>query len=111
MSGTTAGEILNEVSETMEYAQKTKPDQQAAFMNFNAEVLKPGELTTKAKELIAVAVSISSSCEWCITFHVKKAKELGATEGEILEAAYVAVLMAGAPSLMNITLVRRALSE
>lgn len=111
MAGTTTGEILKEVLETMEYGRVMKPEQNAAFMNFNSEVLKPGELTTKTKELIAIALSVSSSCEWCITFHVKKAKEMGATDGEIVEASYVAVLMAGAPALMNMTLVRKALSE
>ncbi len=104
-------EILQEVSETIGFMQNSKPDTQNAFMKFNSEVLKPGALSTKTKELIAIALSLSSTCEWCITFHVKMAKEAGATEEEILEASYVAVLMAGAPALMHITLVKNALAE
>ncbi len=106
-----AREIMKEVTDTMGYAQSLKPEMQGAFMNFNSEVLKPGALSTKTKELIAIALSISSTCEWCITFHVKKAKDSGATDEEILEAAYVSVLMSGAPSLMHMTLVRQALDE
>ena len=79
-------------------------------MDFNSAVLSPGKLTTKTKELIALALSLSSTCEWCITYHVKMALESGATEEEILEASYVAVLMAGAPALMHITIVKDALS-
>jgi alkylhydroperoxidase/carboxymuconolactone decarboxylase family protein YurZ len=33
----------------------------------------------------------------------------GATEEEILEAAYVAVLMAGSPALMHVQIVKEAL--
>lgn len=104
-------EIMNQISDTMGYAQSTKPDSFGAFMNFNSEVLKPGKLSTKTKELIAIALSLSSACEWCITFHVRKALEFKATEEEIMEAANVAVLMAGAPALMNVAILKSALAE
>lgn len=95
----------------MGYVQSRKPELQAAFMNFNSEVLKPGLLTAKTKELIAIALSLSSTCEWCITYHVKMARESGASDDEIIEASYVAVLMAGAPALMHMNLVMDALKE
>lgn len=104
-------EILQQISDTMGYAHSIKPETQDSFMNFNSEVLKPGSLPAKTKELIAIALSLASTCEWCITFHVYKAKEYGATEEEIMEAAYVAVLMSGSPALMHMTIVRNALAE
>jgi AhpD family alkylhydroperoxidase len=104
-------EILQEVQDTIKYGNSKQPNVQKAFMNFNQEVLGPGKLTTKTKELIALALSLSSTCEWCITFHVKMAKEQGATDEEILEASYVAVLMAGAPALMHMTIVRETLES
>lgn len=104
-------EILQQVSDTIKYVSQKEPNIQKAFMDFNAAALAPGKLTTKTKELIALALSLSSTCEWCITFHVKMAKENGATDEEILEASYVAVLMAGAPALMHMTIVREALTS
>lgn len=104
-------EILQQVSETMQYGAAKEPNIQKAFMNFNQAVLGPGKLPIKTKELIALALSLSSTCEWCITFHVKMAKEHGATDEEILEASYVAVLLAGAPALMHLTLVKSALES
>lgn len=104
-------EILQQVSDTIQFGKEKKPDIQNAFMNFNSAVLSPGKLETKTKELIALALSLSSTCEWCITYHVNMAKEHGATDEEILEASYVAVLMAGAPALMHMTLVKKALES
>ena len=104
-------EILQQVSDTMKYGAEKEPHIQKAFMDFNAAVLGPGKLTTKTKELIALALSLSSTCEWCITFHVKMAKQHGASDEEILEASYVAVLMGGAPALMHMTIVRETLAS
>lgn len=103
--------ILQEVQETIKYGNDKQPNIQKAFMDFNQAVLSPGKLPSKTKELIALALSLSSTCEWCITFHVKMAKEQGATDDEILEASYVAVLMAGAPALMHMTIVRETLAS
>lgn len=111
MSNMDPKEILRQVSDTIKYGADKEPDIQKAFMDFNAAVLSPGTLSAKTKELIALSLSLSSTCEWCITFHVTKAKELGATDEEILEASYVAVLMAGAPALMHMTIVRQTLSS
>ena len=101
---------MEQVADTIKYTSQKEPHIQKAFMDFNSAVLSPGKLTTKTKELIALALSLSSTCEWCITYHVKMALDSGATEEEILEASYVAVLMAGAPALMHITIVKDALS-
>lgn len=95
----------------MQFGAAKEPALQKAFMNFSSTVLNEGKLTTKIKELIALAVSLSSTCEWCITYHVKMAKEQGASDEEILEASYVAVLMAGAPALMHMTIVKNALES
>lgn len=104
-------ELLQQVSETIQFGSQKKPEIQKAFMDFNSAVLSPGKLDTKTKELIAIGLSLSSTCEWCITYHVKMAKEQGATDEEILEASYVAVLMAGAPALMHMAIVKETLES
>lgn len=102
-------ELMKQISETMNYAGEIKPEIQKSFMEFNRSVLSPGSLDLKVKELIALATSLTSTCEWCITYHTKMAIDLGASRDEIMEASYVAVLMGGAPALMHMHLVKDAI--
>ncbi|MDS0256440.1 carboxymuconolactone decarboxylase family protein [Thermoplasmatales archaeon AK] len=104
-------ELLDEVSGIMGYAGRLEPEAMKAFGGFSQAVLKPGQLDTRTKELIAVALSLASTCEWCITYHAKQALSAGATKEELIEAGMVAVLMAGAPALMHMNLLKNVLEE
>ena len=54
-------------------------------------------LDAMTRELIALAVSVTTRCDGCITVHAAEAVRLGASKGEIAEALGVAVaLNAGA---------------
>jgi AhpD family alkylhydroperoxidase len=54
-------------------------------------------LDAKTRELIALAVAITTRCDGCIDAHVRKAKVAGATREEMAEALGVAIaLNAGA---------------
>jgi len=77
---------------------KEIPGVMGGFGKFSAEILKNGALSTKTKELIAVALAVGLTCEYCIRFHVPKAVEAGANRAEILEAAGVSMLLAGGPA-------------
>ncbi len=56
-----------------------------------------GHLDAKTRELIALAVSVTTRCDGCITVHAAEAVKQGATKDEIAEALGVAVaLNAGA---------------
>ncbi len=104
----TARDLMKDVNETLGYAGEIVPELQAGFMSFNKQVLSSGALDVKTKELIAIATSLTSTCEWCITYHTKMALDAGATRNEIMEASFVAVLMGGAPALMHVKLVKDA---
>lgn len=72
------------------------PEAMKAFFDFDAAVFKDGALTAKVKELIAVAVAVTTQCPYCIDVHTKKAREAGATDAELTEATLVsAALRAG----------------
>lgn len=43
-------------------------------------------ITSKEKELAAVGISIAAGCKPCTDFHVKKGRELGASDAEIKQA-------------------------
>jgi AhpD family alkylhydroperoxidase len=54
-------------------------------------------LDAKTRELISLAVAITTRCDGCIDAHVRKAKVAGASKEEIAEALGVAIaLNAGA---------------
>lgn len=54
-------------------------------------------LDAKTRELIALAVAVTTRCDGCIDAHVRRAKAAGATKAEMAEALGVAVaLNAGA---------------
>ena len=70
-----------------------------SLYSFRREVFKNGALSSKEKELIALALSCTLKCEKCLTHHAEEAKKQGATPEEILEAIEVAMYMSG-PSAM-----------
>jgi AhpD family alkylhydroperoxidase len=69
------------------------PDAMAAFTAFDAAAFKEGALSVKVKELIAVAVAMTTQCPYCIDIHAKKAKAAGCTEAELAEATLVAAAL------------------
>ena len=58
-------------------------------------IMTKGKLDRKTKEFIAVAVSATNLCSYCIDAHTAMLKHLGATEEEIVEALAVADLLNG----------------
>lgn len=87
------------------------PDIGKAFAPFFKELMKDGALPAKHKELIAIGIAVSSRCEPCIYSHVEKARKLGATADEIMEATGVAVLMGGGPAYVYAPVVAAALDH
>lgn len=73
------------------------PEAMKAFWAFDKAAMAPGAISSKYKELMAIAVAFTTQCPYCIEIHAKRAREAGATEPEIAEAVTVAAaLRAGA---------------
>lgn len=68
------------------------PEMLKAFNDFDAAVFaaEGPELPLKVRELIAVAVGITTQCVFCIEAHSKNAVAAGATQKELAETAWVA---------------------
>ena len=49
------------------------------------QVMGPGVLDPKVKEMIYVAVSVTSACEYCINSHTFSARAKGMTDAEYME--------------------------
>jgi AhpD family alkylhydroperoxidase len=73
------------------------PEVMKAFWAFDKAAVAEGAIPVKYKELIAVAVALTTQCPYCIDIHSNNARKAGATEAELTEAAMVAAaLRAGA---------------
>ncbi|WP_100814168.1 carboxymuconolactone decarboxylase family protein [Microbacterium lacus] len=68
------------------------PDILKAWVDFDGAVFaaEGREIPLKYRELIALAVGITTQCAYCIDAHAQKAVHAGATQGELAEAAWVA---------------------
>ncbi len=64
-------------------------------------VMGPGELTRREKELVAVAVSATNNCSYCITAHTAALRGLGLTDGGVLELMEVVALFNGFNALAH----------
>jgi AhpD family alkylhydroperoxidase len=73
--------------------EELTPDAFKAFIAFDAAALKDGAIPAKYKELMAVAVALTTQCPYCIEIHTKKAKKAGATEVELVETTMVAAAL------------------
>ena len=73
------------------------PQVMQAFWAFDKASVADGAIPVKYKELIAVAVALTTQCPYCIDIHSGNARKAGSTDTEIAEAAMVAAsLRAGA---------------
>jgi len=72
--------------------RNTTPDIYEAFNAFDATVFaeEGREIPLKYRELIALAVGITTQCVYCIDAHSKAAVKAGATMTELSEASWVA---------------------
>jgi AhpD family alkylhydroperoxidase len=69
----------------------------SAFWAFEKAALADGVIPKKYKELIALAVALTTQCPYCLEVHKKSAVSAGATRGELVEMSIVAAaLRAGA---------------
>ena len=67
------------------------------FVAFDKAALADGAIPKKYKELMAIAVALTTQCPYCIEIHAGAARKAGASEEELAEAGFVAAaLRAGA---------------
>jgi len=73
------------------------PELMKAFWVFDKLAVAEGAIPVKYKELMAIAVALTTQCPYCIDIHSNNARKAGATDAEIAEAGMVAAaLRAGA---------------
>jgi AhpD family alkylhydroperoxidase len=79
---------------------KLSPDTVKGYQTLSGAGEKTGHLDAKTRELISLAVAVTTRCDGCITVHVGEALKHGATREEIAEALGVAIAMNAGAALV-----------
>lgn len=79
---------------------KLSPDTLKGYQTLSGAGEKTGHLDAKTRELISLAVAVTTRCDGCITVHVGEALKHGASREEIAEALGVAVAMNAGAALV-----------
>ena len=67
------------------------------FLDFDKASLADGAIPKKYKELMALAVALTTQCPYCLAIHKEAAVKAGVTPEEISETVFIAAaLRAGA---------------
>jgi len=73
------------------------PEVYKGFGGLHAAAFRAGALDAKTKELVALAIAITTHCDGCIAAHAKGAARNGASEAEVAELVGVTISMNGGP--------------
>jgi AhpD family alkylhydroperoxidase len=92
-------EILTRVKEL----SGLSPDTVRGYATLSAAGSKTQHLNAKTRELISLAVAVTTHCDGCIVVHTDAAIKQGATREEIAEALGVAVAMNAGAALIYST--------
>ena len=89
-------QIGSELAEFM----KLTPDSVRGYQTLSSANAKSTHLGEKVRQLISLAVAVTTRCDGCITVHTSEALKAGATKDEIAEALGVAMAMNAGAALI-----------
>lgn len=78
-----------------------KPDLMQAYGAFDAAAMADGALDRKTKELIVIAIALTTQCPYCLKIHSDFARQAGATDEELAEVTFVAMTTRAGGALMH----------
>jgi AhpD family alkylhydroperoxidase len=93
-------QITAAISTNLRTLRRDIPATMQGFSALAQAATKSEALDSKTKELIALAIGVSTRCDGCIGFHTEALVKLGATRAEVEEALGIAIYMGGGPALM-----------
>ena len=99
-----------EIGDRLGELMKLSPDTLRGYRMLHDANAKTGHLDAKTRELISLAVAVSTHCDGCIVVHTDAALKVGATKEEISEALGVAVAMNAGAALIYSTRVLDAVA-
>ena len=103
-------EYHKEIGTRLGELMKLSPDTVRGYRMLSDANAKTGHLDAKTRELISLAVAVTTHCDGCIVVHTDAALKAGATREEISEALGVAVAMNAGAALIYSTRVLDAVA-
>jgi AhpD family alkylhydroperoxidase len=74
-----------------------------SFWAFDKAAFAPGALDVKTKQMMALAVALTTQCPYCIEIHTAEARKAGAGDAELAETALVAAAMRAGAAITHAT--------
>lgn len=91
--------------EDLRYADSLRqyaPREAAAFFHLKHTAERAdGAIPAKYRELISVAVALTTQCAYCIDSHIKNAVDAGASREEIAETVFIAAALRAGGAVGN----------
>lgn len=94
----TASATIEQLRDPTRALRQAIPETWKAFTGLHGAAVAEGSLSTLTKELIALAIAVSTECDGCIAYHAKAAARAGATAEQVAEMLGVCLLMNGGPA-------------
>ena len=92
--------FVSQTDQRMAEVRAGMPQAARGFADLAKAAIAPGALDSKTKELIALAIGITTRCDGCLAYHTRAAARLGASREEVIETIGVSVYMGGGPSMI-----------
>lgn len=96
-------EYQKQVLTALGEVKRLSPDTLRGYQTLSAANATTSKLGEKTRQLISLAVAITTHCDGCIVIHTDAALKAGATKEEIAEALGVAVSMNAGAALVYAT--------
>ena len=90
-------DLLQELGASGRQLRDQIPDVYSGYVRMSSAAMGDGELPSRIKELIALAIAVTRECDGCVAAHARGAAAKGASAKEVAEAIGVAILMNGGP--------------
>lgn len=87
------------------------PDEGNAFFNYYSKATTGNKLSEREKTLIALAVSHSEQCPYCIDAYTNKCLSMGISNDEMMEAVHVASAMKAGVVLAHATQMKKIINK
>ncbi len=91
---------LTEAFDNIKKLGVLSPKTLSGYKALHAAGAETNHLDVKTRELICIAVAVTTRCDTCIANHIEKVIEAGGTQEEIAEALGVAVAMNAGAALV-----------
>jgi AhpD family alkylhydroperoxidase len=65
------------------------------FFALDTRAYEPGALDVRTKELMGLTASLVLRCDDCVTYHLIRCKEEGASDAQLMEALNVGLVVGG----------------